>query len=316
MASIRLLTRGSALALAQSRGIAERLQAAHPGLTVEIRTLRTQGDRITDVPLSQVGGKGVFVKEIEEALLNGDGEIAVHSLKDMPSQLPPGLTIAAVPEREDPHDALVLPAGVTPATAPEGLPVRAGGRVGSSSLRRRAQLLAWRPDLTVADLRGNLDTRLRKLDAGEYDAIVLAAAGLRRLGLPDRITMRLPVERLVPAVGQGALAIEAREDDFRTLPLLASLEDPVARVCITAERAFLTRLEGDCRVPLGALATCAGEELTLVGVLARPDGAAVLRRTATGPVAEAAALGDTLAAELLAAGGDRNRAGLETFHSR
>jgi len=311
MASLRLLTRGSALALAQSQGIARRLEAAHPGLRVQLQTIRTRGDRITDVPLAQVGGKGVFVKEIEDALLNGDGDVAVHSLKDMPSVLPPGLTLAAVPVREDPRDALVLPAGAPSGEDRDGLPIRVGGRVGSSSLRRRAQLLAWRPDLTVESLRGNLDTRLRKLDAGEYDAIVLAAAGLRRMGWAERISAYLPVERFVPAVGQGALAIEAREADGATRTLLAALEDGTTRACVTAERAFLARLEGSCLIPLGALATCAGGELTLVAMLADAEGREVLQRTRSAPIAAAATLGEEVAAEILADGGDRIRAALE-----
>jgi hydroxymethylbilane synthase len=320
MPTLRLLTRGSALALAQSQWVAQRLETAHPGLRVELRTIRTRGDRLTDVPLSQVGGKGVFVKEIEDALLNGEGDIAVHSLKDMTSALPAGLTIAAVPVREDPRDALVLPVpALTPSPSPNAgrgeseqeLPVRVGGRVGSSSLRRRAQLLAWRPDLSVENLRGNLDTRLRKLDAGEYDAIVLAAAGLRRMGWSERISLYLPVERFVPAVGQGALAIEAREGDSPTLELLEALEDITTRVCVTAERAFLARLEGNCLVPLGALATCGGGQITMVGMLADAEGLEVLRRTGSRPVGEAAALGEQVAEELLEAGGERIRAGLK-----
>jgi hydroxymethylbilane synthase len=310
MQPLRLLTRGSALALAQSQWVAARLEEAHPGLRVELRTIRTRGDRITDVPLSQVGGKGLFVKEIEDALLKGEGDIAVHSLKDLPSELPPGVTLAAIPAREDPRDALVLPSGAAIDAAAEGLAVRAGGRVGSSSLRRRAQLLAWRPDLVVENLRGNLDTRLRKLDGGDFDAIILAAAGLRRLGWEDRISSYLPVERCVPAVGQGALAIEARDEDARTLGLLTALEDGPSRVCVTAERAFLARLEGNCLLPLGALATLAGEQLTMVGVLADPDGREVIRRVLAKPVYEAAVLGDKLAGELLAAGGDRIRKSL------
>lgn len=310
MATLRLLTRGSALALAQSQGVAARLEAAHPGLRVELRTIRTRGDRITDVPLAQVGGKGLFVKEIEDALRNGEGDIAVHSLKDLPSELPHGLTIAAVPVREDPRDALVLPSGIPANPGSGDLPVCEGGRVGSSSLRRRAQLLAWRPDLRVENLRGNLDTRLRKLDEGEYDAILLAAAGLRRMKWADRISLALPVERFVPAVGQGALAIEAREDDAETGTLLAVLEDATARACVTAERAFLARLEGNCLVPLGALATCAEGQLTMVGMLADADGRTVLRCNGARPSAEAAELGKYLAEELLAAGGDRVRESL------
>jgi hydroxymethylbilane synthase len=312
MGLLRLLTRGSALALAQSQGVAARLEAAHPELRVEVRTIRTRGDRITDVPLSQVGGKGLFVKEIEEALLNDEGDIAVHSLKDMPSELPPGLTIAVVPAREDPRDALVLPAGVPVGTGRDGLPVRDGGRVGSSSLRRRAQLLAWRPDLRVENLRGNLDTRLRKLDAGEYDAIVLAAAGLRRMGWMERISLALPVARFVPAVGQGALAIEAREADVQTGALLAVLEDATTRACVTAERAFLARLEGNCLVPLGALATCRDEQISMLGMLADADGGTVLRREGSCPMGGAAALGEQLAAALLAAGDDRIREGFSS----
>jgi hydroxymethylbilane synthase len=319
MHTLRLLTRGSALALAQSRWVADRLQAAHRGLTVELRVVRTRGDRITDVPLARIGGKGVFVKEIEDGLLNRDGDIAVHSLKDVPSALPPGLTLAAIPERDDPHDALVLPEGflcgpaaaaqsregAAPAEPPLELPIRERGRVGSSSLRRQAQLRNWRPDLIVESLRGNVDTRLRKLDAGEYDAILLAAAGLRRLGLEARISLRLPLARFVPAVGQGALAIEAREDDEETRALLSALEHPPTRACVTAERAYLSGLGGDCVTPLGALATCSDGRLEMIGMLADPAGHQIIRQSASGPAADAAAIGARLATTVLDAGGAR-----------
>jgi hydroxymethylbilane synthase len=244
------------------------------------------------------------VKEIEDGLLNGEGDTAVHSLKDMPSELPPGLILTAVPEREDPHDALVLPAGAPPTEERDGLPVREGGRVGSSSLRRQAQLLHWRRDLTVESVRGNVDTRLRKLDAGEYDAILLAAAGLRRLGLESRISRRLPVDRFLPAVGQGALAIQARAEDAPTRALLAVLEHAPTRACVTAERAFLAALQGDCVTPLGAYATWVEGQLEISGMLADPEGRQVIRHTERGAAASAHELGARLAAAVLRAGGE------------
>jgi hydroxymethylbilane synthase len=288
---IRIATRRSKLALAQSHWVKARLEALEAGIRAELREYVTRGDRVQDVPLAQVGGKGLFTKEIEDALLAGDADLAVHSLKDLPAELPPGLTLAAVPEREDPRDAVVLP---------EGRGERGGGsvdllepeaRVGSSSLRRTAQLLHARPDLRIESVRGNVDTRLRKLDDGEYDALILAAAGLRRLGLEERISALLPVEVSTPAPGQGALGLECRADDGTLLAVLSRLEDPVARACVTAERALMDAVGGGCSVPLGAFAEARGAELYLTAVLAAADGSRLVRRSAAGDIADPAGLG-------------------------
>ena len=232
------------------------------------------GDKIQDVPLSQVGGKGLFTKEIEEALLDGRIDLAVHSLKDMPSDIPEGLTLAAIPEREDPRDALI------------GAPLKPGARVGTSSLRRTVQLMSMQRELTIEMLRGNVDTRLRKLEEGQYDTIVLAAAGLRRLGLERRITELIPIDAMVPAVGQGALAIETREDNGEAYRIARKLEHKESRLAITAERAFLAVFGGGCQVPIGAHATIEksgdGEEIHLRAFVSEPDGSNAKRGQLTG----------------------------------
>ncbi|MHB1131435.1 MAG: hydroxymethylbilane synthase [Chloroflexota bacterium] len=292
---LRVGTRGSALALWQTNWVIAQLRSLRPDIEVETVTMKTQGDRQLDVPLSVIGGKGVFVSEIENALLRGDVDLAVHSLKDMPSEQPDGLTIAAVPPREDPRDALVSRLGLPLHSLP------AGARVGTSSLRRQAQLLAARPDLVVENLRGNLDTRLRKSDS-DFEAIILAVAGLHRLGLEERIVEILAPEICTPAVGQGALAIEARSDDSPTRDLLAQLDDPVTRQAVAAERAFLGALGGGCAVPLGAYALSVGDQLTVQAVVAHPSGIPCLRRTLSGPAADAPSLGRQLAKLLLADG--------------
>jgi len=278
-----------------------RLEALEPGLVVELREYVTRGDRVQDVPLAQVGGKGLFTKEIEDALLSGEADIAVHSLKDLPGELPPGLMLGAVPAREDSRDAVVLPAGRHAAEgggALDALP--AGGLVGSSSLRRSAQVRhAW-PHLRVESVRGNVDTRLRKLDEGGYDALILAAAGLNRLGLGGRISGLLPVDVSTPAPGQGALGLECREDDPHTRELLARLNDSDTCRCVAAERSLMDSLGGGCSVPLGGLARVEGDGLRLVGVVAAPDGSRVLRESAQG--ADPVALGRTVTEMLLAAG--------------
>lgn len=308
---IRIGSRGSALALWQANHIRDRLlglrsRDGHACVAaVEIVVIRTTGDRIQNVALSEVGGKGLFTKELEEALYDGSIDIAVHSMKDMPSDLPPGLVIGSVPEREDPRDALVLPAGMY-ATG-HGLSVLPEGAVvGTSSLRRRAQLLAARPDLHIINLRGNVDTRLAKLDRAEdgLNAIVLACAGLRRLGLGNRINVSLPPETMLPAVGQGALAIESVGDRFDVKSILDLLDDPATRIATTAERAFLATLEGNCQVPLAAYATLAGPHLVIDGLVASPDGVVVHRERVDGPAEDAEALGVLLAGHLLGAGAD------------
>lgn len=289
-------TRGSALALAQANGIADRLRAAAPEADVGIEVFKTQGDRDRNTMLSQLGGKGVFTKELEEALLAGTADVAVHSLKDLPTELPEGLCLGAVPGREDPRDAFVSTRYSNVDALPEG------ARVGTSSLRRGAQLKAYRPDLQLVNIRGNVETRLAKIDAGEADATVLACAGLRRLGLAHHITQALGPDIMVSAVGQGALGLEIREDDDAVRELIASLIDPAADAETRAERALLAALEGGCQVPIGARAMASGPTLTLRACVASLDGTAVLRAEEQGPVAEPEALGRLVAQHLADAG--------------
>jgi hydroxymethylbilane synthase len=285
-------SRGSQLALWQAHWVRDRLDGL--GETCRIEIIKTTGDKITDVPLAKVGSKGLFTKEIEEALQDSRIDLAVHSLKDLPTVLPDGLDIAAVPEREDPRDALV-------GRRLDDLP--SGSRVGTSSLRRVAQLKALRPDLVIESIRGNLDTRLRKLDEGQYDAIVLAAAGLKRLGWESRITEVLPTESMCPAVGQGALAIETRRDGGDAERTCRKLDDPVTRTAVRAERALLASLGGGCQVPIGAYAQVSDHTLRLTAIVASPGGDRVLRRRAEGPVSDPERLGRGLGEELLGAGG-------------
>lgn len=295
-------TRGSRLALWQAEHIKARILADDNGVdAVELEIIKTRGDKILDVTLSRVGGKGLFVKELEEALLAGRVDLAVHSLKDMPSALPEGLTLACIPERADPRDAWVRPAGAEPTSLSELPP---GAIVGTASLRRGALVLAGRPDLEIIPLRGNVPTRLRKLDEGAdgMQAIILACAGLRRLELSERITEALDPDVFVPAVGQGALAIEIREDDPRVSAVVARLHDPDTADAVTAERALLARLEGSCQVPLGAHATLDGDTLTLDGFVANPDGTGFVRQARTADRVDAAKLGVELADELLGRG--------------
>ena len=283
-----IASRGSQLALWQARWVQQKLaDLGHPS---RIEIIHTTGDKITDVPLAKVGTKGLFTKEIEEALLEERADLAVHSLKDLPTELPAGLVLAATPEREDPRDAIV---GRRLADLP------AGARLGTSSLRRAAQLRKARPDLAIESVRGNLDTRLRKLDAGQYDAIVLAAAGLRRLGWDDRIAELLPPDVICPAVGQGALAIETAAGHEQPC---AELDHPATRLAVTAERALLAALGGGCQVPIGAHATVTGDRLFLQAVVASPDGAQLIRRDAEGSAADAAQIGRELGEALLSAG--------------
>jgi hydroxymethylbilane synthase len=287
---LTIASRGSQLALWQARWVSARLTELGHECRIEI--IKTTGDKITDVPLAQVGGKGLFTKEIEEALLDGRADLAVHSLKDLPTELPAGLALAAVPEREDPHDAIVgrklvdLPPGAT---------------VGTSSLRRAAQLRRLRPDLTIESIRGNLDTRLRKLDEGQYDDIVLAAAGLNRLGWTARIAEILPTEIMCPAVGQGALAVETRTAGAGW-DACAALDHAATHSAVAAERAFLRALGGGCQVPIGAAATVTGAQLHLVGLVIAPDGSAVVRGELEGRVEDAEAIGATLGVKLLVDG--------------
>jgi len=301
---IRVGTRGSALALRQAELVAEGLGRAWRGLVVELVPIRTSGDRLATAHLATVGGKGLFVKEIEEALLDGRVELAVHSLKDLPAELPPGLALAAFPEREDPRDVLVS----RTAGGLRGLPP--GARVGTSSLRRRVQVLAHRPDLRVEAIRGNVETRLRKLEEGLYDGLLLAAAGLRRLGLdPPGVTVLLP-EEMLPAVGQGVIAIEVRTGDPETQRLAAAVDHAETRATAEAERAFLEAIGGACTTPLAAHARLEGGLLRLDALVATPDGSRVMRDAERGSQAAPIALGARLAERMLAAGaGEVVRAG-------
>ena len=301
-------TRGSQLAIWQAEHVAARLGETCPGLSVRLERIRTTGDRILDVPLAQVGGKALFVKEIEEALLAGRVDLAVHSMKDVPTDLPAGLAVAAIPRREDPADVLISREGRRLADLPRG------ARVGTSSLRRQSQLLQHRPDLVVVGLRGNLDTRIRKLDSDGLDAIVLAAAGVKRLGLDRLVTEVLPPDVVLPAVGQGALGIEIRDPqggrgaggqggDVRVAELVKALDHADTHTAVQAERAMLRRLGGGCQVPIAALATVKGGALFLRGLIAGTDGARVIRGEARGTTADPDAVGHALAADLLERGG-------------
>ncbi len=290
-------TRRSRLALWQAEWVKSQLQRIAPDLSVSLQRIQTSGDKILDVPLAKIGGKGLFVKEIEDALLRGEIDLAVHSMKDVPSVLPDGLEIVCVPEREDPRDAWVCRDG----TSLDKL--RKGARVGTSSLRRQAQLLHNRADLDIQMLRGNLDTRLKKLQQGNYDAIVLAAAGLRRLGWGQEISEYLSTDVSLPAIGQGALGLEGRSDDRFLKDLMLQLEDMTARVTVNAERAFLTRLEGGCQVPIAGHAVMKNNQLTLDGLIASVDGKRYIRESISGSHDDAENLGVELAERLLAAGG-------------
>jgi hydroxymethylbilane synthase len=304
--ALRIASRGSQLALWQSRAVQSALRAADPSLLVEIDVIKTTGDVIQDVPLAKIGDKGLFTKELDAALLEGRADLAVHSLKDVPTRLPDGLVLAAVTEREDPRDVLLLPPGGSGDLA--SLP--AGARVGTSSLRRRAQLQALRPDLAVLDLRGNLNTRLAKLDRGDYDAIVLAAAGVLRLGWMDRIAAYLSAPAWLPAVGQGALAVVARADREDVLGRLRPLHDPHAAACTAAERALLRALEGGCQVPIGALGRVEGDRIVLHGLVAELDGGRIIRVEESGSVDEADGIGRRAADALLALGAGEVLAGI------
>ena len=289
-------TRGSQLALWQAEGVQRQLKAIAPGISVILKRIQTSGDKIQDVPLAKIGGKGLFVKEIEEALLRGEIDLAVHSMKDVPSVLPEGLEIVCVPEREDPRDALIAREG----QSLEKLPV--GGRVGTSSLRRQAQVLHVRPDLEIAVLRGNVDTRLRKVRENHFDAIILAASGLKRLGWEQEVTEYLSLDVSLPAIGQGSLGLEGRKDDAFVRDLVAQFEHRPTRIAVTAERALLTRLEGGCQVPIAGYATLQGDTLTLDGLVASLDGKRYIRRVLSGSADEAVSLGTRVAEQLLDGG--------------
>jgi hydroxymethylbilane synthase len=296
---LRIATRKSPLALWQAEHVAAALQAAHPGLEVELLGMSTQGDKILDTPLAKIGGKGLFVKELEQGMLEGRADIAVHSMKDVPVDLPDGLHLPVIMQRENPHDAFVSSQHATLDDLPEG------ARVGTSSLRRQCQLAARRPDLELLPLRGNVNTRLRKLDDGEYDAIILAAAGLIRLGFGERIRAEIPPEQSLPAIGQGAIGIECRADDARINQLIAPLHHADTADRVRAERAFNQRLEGGCQVPIGGHALLEDDTLWLRGLVGTPDGSELIEGDIRGPRENAEALGIALAEQLLAHGADR-----------
>lgn len=298
MKSLRIGSRGSALALWQANHVRQRLREGC-GVESEIVTIRTAGDRLEQAPIGQIGLKGVFIKEIEDALLERRVDLAVHSMKDVPTEIPAGLAFPAITRREDVRDCLVSRDGKKLAE------LAPGARVGTSSLRRQAQLRHYRPDLELRDLRGNVDTRLRKLEAGEFDAIILAKAGMERLGQGAKISEVISPEVMLPAVGQGALGIECRRDDHEIFTLLEKLDDPGTRASVTAERALLSELEGGCQVPLGAWGRIENRNLILEAAVLSADGAEYLRHRLSGDVAEAEEVGRRLGQELIDAGADR-----------
>jgi len=293
---IRIATRKSALALWQAEYVKARLEAEHPHVTVSLVPMVSRGDKLLDAPLAKIGGKGLFVKELETALLENEADIAVHSMKDVPMEFPEGLGLYCICEREDPRDAFVSNSFEDFAALP------AGAVVGTSSLRRQAQLLARRPDLKIQFLRGNVNTRLAKLDAGEYDAIILAAAGLIRLGFGERIRSSISVEDSLPAGGQGAVGIECRTGDSELQQLLECLNHPETALRVNAERALNRHLNGGCQVPIACYAVLEDDQLWLRGLVGQPDGEVLLRAEGRAPAAEAEALGVRIAEELLAQG--------------
>ena len=296
---LRIVTRESPLALWQANHVRDRLRQLHPGLAVEVIGVSTEADRFLDRSLASMGGKGAFIKELEQALLSGRADLAVHSMKDVTVDMPEGLALPVILRREDPGDAFVSNHHASLAELP------AGARVGTSSLRRRCQIMHARPDLDVRDIRGNVGTRLRKLDEGSYDALVLAASGLRRLALEARITARLDTEQLLPAIGQGALGLETRGGDADVLSLLQPLDDEETHVCVSAERAVSRRLNGGCLAPVAGFAELRGERLHITALVGRPDGTELIRDAVSGTAAGAEDLGAELGERLLQRGADR-----------
>ena len=297
--TIRIATRKSPLAMWQAEHVAAELKRIHPEIVVEIVGMTTQGDKILDTPLAKIGGKGLFIKELEQGLLSDEADIAVHSMKDVPVELPQGLHLAVIMQREDPRDAFVSNRYRQIDDLPEG------ACVGTSSLRRQSQLSELRPDLEIKSLRGNVNTRLRKLDEGEYDAIILAAAGLIRLGFEERITAFIGPERSLPAIGQGAVGIECRSDDVRVNELIAPLHHPETACCVLAERAMNQRLNGGCQVPIAGYAMLENGVVWLRGLVGEPDGSSIIRGEVEGAPAEAETMGTGLAEHLLEWGADR-----------
>ncbi len=292
-------SRGSKLALTQTNWVISELKRLNPGIEFEIEKISTKGDKITDVPLSRLGGVGLFTKELETALLKEKIDIAVHSAKDVPTVLPEGLTIGAAPKREDPHDVLISTNHATLERLPDN------ARIGTSSLRRKAQLLAFRPDFKILDLRGNLDTRLKKLETDDLEAIIVAHAGLLRLGFNGRVSQIIPFDVMLPAVGQGSLCIEIRADDERVMKIVSAMDDHKTRIAIEAERALLAKLQGGCQVPIGAHAQVQGKEVHLEAIISTLDGDHAIRDELNGPASRAAKIGDELAQRMLDNGGEK-----------
>lgn len=292
-----IATRRSKLALWQAEWIKGQLEALDPSLDIELNKIKTTGDKILDVPLAQVGGKGLFVKEIEEAMLRGEADLAVHSMKDVPTELPGRLHLSTITKREDPRDAFIAREGIK---SFNDMPQ--GANVGTSSLRRICQMLNKRPDLKITQLRGNVDTRIRKLEEGEFDAIILATAGVKRLGYEDKITEKIPVDVSLPAIGQGAVGIECRKDDEFTNKLLEPLNHFETSVCVRSERAFLKKLEGGCQVPIAAYAQLKGGEVSIEGLVGSIDGKILLKDSIQGKPEDAESLGTELAENLLSKG--------------
>ena len=297
--TIRIATRKSPLAMWQAEHVASELKRVHPEIEIEIVGMTTQGDKILDTPLAKIGGKGLFIKELEQGLLSDQADIAVHSMKDVPVEFPEGLHLAVIMQREDPRDAFVSNTYKTIDELPQG------ACVGTSSLRRQSQLAEQRPDLVIKSLRGNVNTRLRKLDEGEYDAIILAAAGLIRLGFQERITAFIAPEQSLPAIGQGAVGIECRSDDERVNKLIAPLHHQDTASCVLAERAMNQRLNGGCQVPIAGYAMLENGELWLRGLVGEPDGSRIIRGEVDGKPEESEAMGEGLAERLLEWGADR-----------
>ncbi|MBI3753773.1 MAG: hydroxymethylbilane synthase [Deltaproteobacteria bacterium] len=298
MKKLKLGTRASQLALWQAEWVKSEIEKRNPGMAVELVTIKTTGDKILDVPLAKVGGKGLFVKEIEEALLDKRIDLAVHSMKDVPTDFPKGLHLAAITEREDPRDALII-SQKSKVKSQKFKDLPQGASIGTSSLRRSSQILNIRPDLKISQLRGNLNTRLKKLDEGQYDAIILAAAGVKRLGWSDRITEYLSPEVSLPAIGQGALGIETRIDDKEINDLVAFFDHPPTSISVRAERALLKRLEGGCQVPIAAYGEIKADNLNLIGLVASTDGKRIIKDSVAGHTDKAETLGIALAEKLL-----------------
>jgi len=292
-------SRGSDLALWQTNFVKKKLEEAHPALGFEIKVITTTGDRMLDTALSKIGDKGLFTRQIENALISGEIDLAVHSLKDLQTAQPDGLTISAISKRETPNDVFLSQKYDSIDKLPNG------ARVATGSLRRRSQLLHYRPDIVISEIRGNVPTRIKKLDESELDGMILAYAGVHRLGLNARIRQEIPFDIMLPAVGQGAMAVEIRSNDLKVQEIVSTLDDTETRHCITAERAFLRRLEGGCQVPIGALARIEGNKINLEGVVGNLDGSKNLRKQISGNISDANALGTRLAEQMLEEGADK-----------